>query len=288
MTAAARPFPSPGPEVDHQEGPPPIPEGSDVAPGYTVLAHLSRAQVLDVYDVWSAARDCRCIAKTLRPDRRDDAAAQTRLVREGDMLVRLTHPHIVRGYEVLEPPHTVVILETLTGETLAHLIARSARRLGLADVCHLGLHVASAVGYLHRNGVLHLDLKPSNVIATDGMAKVIDLSLARPPGPVPRGLGTRQYMAPEQARGTEATPASDVWGVGAVLFAAATGHRPFEALPDGYDQLRRRATPVGTLRRVPRRLRAAIDACLEPRPEDRPALAELRGDLAACLDTGDT
>jgi eukaryotic-like serine/threonine-protein kinase len=169
-----------------------------------------------------------------------------------------------------------VVLETLQGETLSHLIRRTPRGLSATDVCHLGLHVASAVGYLHRHDVVHLDLKPSNVIAHAGTAKVIDLSLARPPGPVPVGVGTREYLSPEQARGGEAGPASDVWGIGATLFAAATGTRPFAAIPDGYEQLRRRAAPVGEVRpRYPRTVRAAVDACLELDPADRPALPDL-------------
>jgi serine/threonine protein kinase len=203
-----------------------------------------------------------------------------RLRREGALLTRLTHPHLVRGYEMVDD---VVILETLSGETLSHLIRTRSRRLPTADLAWLGLHLCSALHYLHGEGWLHLDLKPSNVVCEGGHAKVIDLSLARRPGPVPAGVGTAQYLSPEQARGAIAGALADVWGIGAVLFTAASGQRPFGvATPP--EQLRRRAARIGELRRLPAPLAAAIDACLEPEAAERPtiaALAEALGPFAA-------
>jgi serine/threonine protein kinase len=249
---------------------------SELAPGYEIVAHLNRGRTLDVYDVWSATRACHCIGKTLRPDCLDDGRARTRLEREGELLARLSHPHLVRAYETVSAGGApAVILETLSGETLSHLIRTRSRRLSAADLAWLGLHLCSALHYLHGEGWLHLDLKPSNIVCDGGHAKLIDLSLASRPGPVPAGVGTAQYLSPEQARGGEAGPAADVWGLGAVLFTAATGRRPFGVpAPDAEaEQLRRRAEPVGTLRRLPHALASVIDGCLEPDPADRPSVA---------------
>src|SRR5439155_1630685 len=89
-----------------------------------------------------------------------------------------------------------------------------------------GIHVCSAMHYLHRRaGFLHLDLKPSNIVCEQGHAKVIDFSIARRPGRGHKGAGTRQYLAPEQARGDLVTAATDVWGIGVVLFEVATGRK---------------------------------------------------------------
>jgi len=246
----------------------PLGEGAELAPGYEVVAHLNRGRTLDVYDVWSSARACRCVGKTLRPDCLDDASARTRLHREGALLSRLTHPHLVRAYETLGD---VVILETLPGETLSHLIRVSGRRLEATDLAWLGIHLCSALHYLHGEGWLHLDLKPSNIVCDGGHAKLIDLSLARRPGPAPPGLGTAQYLSPEQARGAAVGPPADVWGAGAVLFTAATGRRPFGVPEPGVapEQLSRRAERVGGP------LGDAIDACLEPDPAARPTVGEL-------------
>lgn len=264
--------------------PGPVRRGTQLAPGYPVIARLSRGRTLDVYDVWSNERRCRCIAKTLRPDRWADARARRRLAREGRLLQRLTHPHIVRGYETLSSERLVVIMETLSGETLAHLIHRRTRRLSAVELAQLGLHLSSALGYLHDQGVLHLDLKPSNIVAERGRAKLIDLSIARAPGIVRKGIGTWCYMAPEQARGGAVGSAADVWGLGAVLFEAASGVSAFGEDDDGpeYPQLERRAEPVGRHRRLPTRLREAIDGSLEPEPERRPTL----GELVAALEHG--
>ena len=105
--------------------------------------------------------------------------------------------------------------------TLGALLERGC--LDRADLVQLGLQLCSAIRYLHRNGWLHLDLKPDNLIAEAGRLKVIDLSIAQPPGRVPPGTGTARLMAPEQARGGEVGPAADVWGIGRVLAAAGGG-----------------------------------------------------------------
>jgi len=153
-------------------------------PGYDLGERLARSDVLDVHEAWSRERGCSVIVKSLRPDRRGDARAARSLRREGRLLESLSHPHLVRAYEVLHEPVDAVVLETLGGETLAHLVRRRDRRLSAAELSFLGQHLCSAVGYLHGRGWLHLDLKPSNVVADGGRAKLIDLSIARRPGRV--------------------------------------------------------------------------------------------------------
>ena len=260
-----------------EEGPPVLDAGDYVARGYRVIAHLARGRALDVYDVWSEDRYALCVAKTLRPDRRDDTGARRRLRREGRTILSLTHPHIVRGYELIERPAPVLVLEALTGATLGYILDTRPRPLPTRDLVFLGLQLCSAIRYLHAHGMLHLDLKPSNVISEEGLVKLIDLSVARPPGRARAGVGTRQYLSPEQARGGVLDEQADVWGLGAVLFAAATGRRPFYGLDDDtqYPQLDTRAPRVSTFRRLPAELAGAIDACLEPTPTDRPGVAEL-------------
>jgi serine/threonine protein kinase len=252
-------------------------------PGYELLERLNRGLELDVYEAWSEERGCPCIVKTLRPDALQDAAAARRLRAEGRLLLSLTHPHIARAYELLTVDGApVLVLETLGGATLSWLVREGGVRLKPDDLTHLGLQLCSAIGYLHRGGRLHLDLKPSNVISDNGIARVIDLNLARRPGRVPKGYGTAQYLAPEQARGGRVDAAADVWGIGATLFAAATAKRPFNA--SGSEQLARRAEPLRRVRRgLPRPFADVVDGCLEPEPADRPALTDLEAELDALV-----
>ena len=287
-------------DVDH----PPLLAGGVLAPGYTIVEHLHQSNNFDVYDVFSEERACRCIAKTPRQDHLGRERTRRGLLREGELLGGLTHPHIARLYEKIEGPPPVLILETLIGETLAHLIDTGYRRLALRDVAHLGLHLCSAVHYLHGHDILHLDLKPSNIVSERGIAKILDLSIAHPPGPTRKGAGTTQYMAPEQVQGHIATPATDVWGIGAVLFEAATAEPPFNAeyektYPDegtssagasssgtwtyaevdDYEQVSGRAERVRAHRRVPAAFDDTIAACLDPDPDGRPSLSDLTGSL---------
>ncbi|GGU95600.1 hypothetical protein GCM10010260_33850 [Streptomyces filipinensis] len=295
-------------------GPEPLPPGARPAPGYEVLAHLTRTGWQDVYDAWSEERACRCVLKLVRTDRRGEARLGERMLREGRWLREFSHPHLVRGYDVVTSPEPVVVLETLTGETLSHLVHRLRRRPAAADVALLGTQLCSAVHYLHGRGLLHLDLKPANVVVERGHAKVLDLSLARPPGPAPAELGTFGYRAPEQARGGPLTAAADVWGIGVTLFEVACGETPFRrggtgagaeagtddgvtgGRDDPYDrhdgtgdpddrgpQTEGTAPPLASRRRLPPALAAAVDACLRPEPATRPTVAELAAALAATL-----
>jgi len=281
----------------------PLARGAAIAPGYETIEHLSRGRRLDVYDAWSEERGCRCVVKAVRPERASEEEPRRMLLREGHLLERLSHPHLVRGYETLEEPGPLVVMETLGGQTLSHVIEEEQAELSPVELAHLGLHLGTAMRYLHAHGFLHLDLKPSNVVAEAGRAKVIDLSLARPPGPAPAGIGTWCYLAPEQATGGELGAAADVWGIGVILFEAATASPAFdepesataesvdegganrdtwdseEGEPGAYPQLEARAEPVDTLRDLPPALAGLIDSCLEPAPERRPVLEELLAGL---------
>ncbi|MFK4145637.1 serine/threonine-protein kinase [Streptomyces sp. NPDC004065] len=277
----------------------PLAPGTRPIAGYEVLAHLTRTGWLDLYDSWSAERACRCVIKVVRPDRGAEEHLAERLLREGRWLREFTHPHLVRAYESFTSPQPLVVLETLTGETLAHLVHRLRRRPSATDVALLGTQLCSAVHYLHGRNLLHLDLKPSNVVVECGHAKLLDLSVARPPGDAPPGVGTFSYLAPEQARGGTLTTAADVWGIGVTLYEVASGDVPFdrgETLPSGegtygrgtgdddwYPQLEADAPPIASRRRLPAPLAAAIDGCLREDPADRPTVPELCAALAALL-----
>ncbi|HEY3689823.1 MAG TPA: serine/threonine-protein kinase [Pseudonocardiaceae bacterium] len=275
----------------YDDGPPAHPPGHLLAPGYQVIEHVRRGEDLDCYEAWSSQRYCRCFIKTLRPDCASDPSARRHLQREARLLLSLTHPHLVRAYEYVKPDSAqppLLVLENLTGATLGYLLHGGRQRLGAQDLGHLGRHLCSALRYLHSCGHLHLDVKPSNIIACDGVARLIDLSLARPPGRCSAGLGTPGYMSPEQVTGGDLGPPADVWGIGLVLYQAATGLQPFDipgnsasgsvntsTLSLCQTQLARPAPKVRSRRRLPADVAEILDACLHRDPDKRPTLEGL-------------
>ncbi len=250
--------------------------GTQLLPGYTCIAHLRRGEDTDVYDAWSSDRECRCIVKRVAPGA--PRAARARLLTEGTHLNTLTHPHLVRAYEVHTRP-AAVILETLTGATLSHVIEFEGRS-PLAELGVLAVQLSSVLGYLHRHGLIHLDVKPSNIVCQDGQVKLIDLGIAAPPGRS-RGYGSPGYMAPEQRRGGQVGPATDVWGLGRTLFEAATGE------PARREAAQPAPPSVRTLRRLPRTLADIIDACHAVDPAQRPSLAEVVAAATPLAASGD-
>jgi serine/threonine protein kinase len=263
------------PEPEEMREPDPFPPGLEVAPGYRILGHLARGNRLDVYDGWSEDRVARVVLKMLRPDREREARPRRELLREGRLLAGLSHPHIVRAYETIDGERPILVLETLSGQTLDRLLEEGGP-LSPVEAAHLGLQLGSAIRYLHRRRILHLDLKPSNVVAESGRAKLIDLSVAGPPGGISAGTGTWAYMAPEQARGGSVGRGADVWGLGAVLFEAVTGEPMYaDDEVEEYPQLVRPIPRVEGRRDGLGATASLIDDTLQPDAAARPSVDEV-------------
>jgi eukaryotic-like serine/threonine-protein kinase len=238
------------------------------------------------------------VAKVLRPDQAEDEHALRELRREAEALERLAHPVIVRGFDaVLDGPHPHLLIEHLEGPTLRRVIKKGGA-LPLQQVLPLALHVAAALHYMARERMVHLDVKPDNIVM--GVPpRLIDLSIAcdieraaRLRGPI----GTDSYMAPEQCgagpqaerrgEGGRIGTASDVFGLGATLFHALTGRKPFPREPHARDsddpavrfpQLSE--APLALPNGLPGRLTRLVERMLAHDPADRPAAADVAAEL---------
>jgi serine/threonine protein kinase len=257
-------------------------EGDAIAPGRTVLRRLGGGQRYEVFLIWDEHRLAVLVAKVLRPDLAGDLAALRDLGREGEALARLAHPVIVRGFDaVVDSRHPHLLLEHLEGPTLRELIEREGA-IAAEQALPLGLHLASALHYLAAEGMLHLDVKPENIVM-GAPPRLIDFSVARPLAAAARmrgAVGTDAYMAPEQcdrAQG-EIGPPADVFGLAATLHHAVGGRRPFPRR-DGerFPQLTRDPEPLP--RRVPRELGELLLAALAREPSARPTAAALAAGL---------
>jgi eukaryotic-like serine/threonine-protein kinase len=251
--------------------------GAELVPGYEVVELMRRGGRLDTYDVHSRERDCRCVVKVIRPDREHEVGCRQALIREGELLRDFAHPHLVRVYEVLTEPRPAVVMETLTGATLAAVIDESP--ISPVETALLGRQLASALSYLHGRGWLHLDVKPSNVVVQAGRAILIDLSLVTRPGTGRPHAGTHGYLAPEQVTGQDLSPASDVFGLGVTLGEALTGELPYgeeDRWVSGSSPRRTRWSFRRRLANAPAPLAALIHACIDPDPVRRATLADVR------------
>ncbi|HEX2044282.1 MAG TPA: serine/threonine-protein kinase [Gaiellaceae bacterium] len=281
-----------------RDAPPPpvtwgLAEGDEVAPGRSAVRHLGGGERYETLLAWDERLLSLVVVKLVRPNLVDDEHSLRGLATEARLLERLEHPVIVRGFgAVLDGPRPHVVLEHLEGPRLSTLI-RKQGPLEPEQVLPLGLQLSSALHYLAGEGLVHLDVKPSNIIM-GAPARLIDLSIVRTLAELERlghPIGTDAYMAPEQCdpRGRgPATTAADVWGMGATLYHAATGRRPFPAgRRDGspaerFPQLAQAPDPLGGP--VPSELAALVLACLDPDPTARPTPRALAAELERLVD----
>jgi eukaryotic-like serine/threonine-protein kinase len=261
-------------------------EGDELVPGRRALRLLGGGRRHEAYLAWDERLHALVVAKLLRPDQTGDAAARQALATEAALLRELGHPLLLRGFgAVLDGPRPHLVLEHLEGPRLSTLIRRDG--LAIEQLLPLGLEVVRLLRYLAAEEVVHLDIKPSNIIMAE-RPRLIDLSVARrmlDTGALTAPVGTDPYMAPEQcepARFGELAPATDVWGLGATLFEALAGVAPFPPDGDRFPQLR--AAPAALPPRVPAALAALVTGCLAPRPADRPSLAQLDEELQAVVE----
>lgn len=207
-------------------------EGDPIAPEVLALRLLGGGERYETYLAYDERRLALVVVKIIRPELVADPHSLRGLAREVELLQRLAHPVIVRLFgSELEGDRPRVVLEHLEGPRLSSLL----RRYGPLDpeqLLPLGAQLASAAHYMASEGVVHLDIKPSNTIM-GAPARLIDLSIARTPEDLAgrdHAIGTDAYMAPEQCdpagRGP-ITPAADVWGIGATLHHAALGRATF-------------------------------------------------------------
>ncbi len=226
--------------------------------------------------------------------REDGEPVSERAEREARVAARLNHPGIVGLYELAADDEAVYLVsELVPGRNLAELIRHGA--VSDRDVARIGIALCDALGHAHQRKVIHRDVKPQNVLvvadpaAGAGFAKLADFGVAHLASgdPLTRTgdvVGTLAYMAPEQAEGERVTGAADVYSLALTLYEAWTGTNPVRA-----------ASPMGTARRLgtalpplrsrrrdlPEALGRAIDAALDPDPEQRPTVRRLRSALEA-------
>jgi serine/threonine protein kinase len=258
--------------------------GSEIVPGRTATALLGGGERYEAYLAWNEELLAPTVLKVLRPDQVDDARALRAIGSEAALLGELEHPSFMRifGAEV-SGPRPFVELEFLDGPRLSTLL----RRHGILvpeQLFPLARQLASALHYLHRRRVVHLDVKPRNIVMGP-VPRLIDLSVARRFDEIPRisgAIGTDAYMAPEQAdpdRFATIGPAADVWGLGVTLFEAASKQLPFRRGDPGADGAERwpqlRDDPAPAPAKVPPPLAALLASTLERDPANRPTPAEL-------------
>jgi hypothetical protein len=229
--------------------------------------------------------------KVLRKQYAGDDEFAERFKREAMSAASLSHPNIVQVYDrgETEEGASYIAMEYVPGGTLKERISREGP-LEAADAAGLGAQVAEALGAAHDRGMVHRDIKPQNVLlAARGGAKVADFGIARAGSSATISrtgsvMGTAGYMSPEQALGKPATPKSDLYSLGVVLYEALTGELPYTAdnpiavsMKHVNEPLR---PPVELNPRIPKGMNALVRKLLAKDPEDRYADAdELADDL---------
>lgn len=219
-----------------------------------------------------------------------------RFEREARAAARLSHPGIVTLYEAFaDDDGAYLVSEFVPGATLSELLA--VGRLSDRDIVGIGIALCDALAYAHSQGVVHRDVKPSNILIPERpasptqIAKLTDFGVARVIGgdTLTRTgdvVGTAAYMAPEQAEGIEVTAAADLYALALVLYEALTGVNPIRT-STAAERARRLGAYLPPLRRqrrdLPRELGRGIDLALRPRPRERGRLADLRQSLEVVL-----
>ncbi len=254
-----------------------------IAGRYRLEGRLGVGGMSTVYLAFDQRLERLVAIKLLAEHLADDPTFVSRFRREALAAARLVHPNIVQvfdfGFDASQHQHFIV-MEHVSGNSCAELL-RDRGRPGVADAVEIVGQACRGLDYAHRNGVVHRDVKPGNLLVSDaqvvkladfGIARATDQSSITQVGSV---LGTAAYLAPEQARGEEAGPQADIYSLGVVTYQLLSGRLPYEATSLSelaLKQQREMPAPLEQLNpEVPRELSAAVSLALSLDKAQRPS-----------------
>lgn len=232
--------------------------------------------------------------KVLREDLTQDVAFRERFRQEAKAAANLSHPNIVTVHDFgLDQGHLFIVMEYVPGTDLKTYI-KQKERLSVSETLELMIQACQGVGYAHRAGLVHCDIKPHNMLVSpDGRLKVTDFGIARALATISQEersdvvWGSPHYFSPEQAAGLPPSPASDVYSLGVILYEMLTGQLPFTA-SDSSDlaRMHREDTPVSPRlynTSIPVQLEEIIMKVLSKEPSARYRTADQLGRLLQSL-----
>lgn len=304
---ASTPSPSPWPtaatpaELDQPTlfaSSPNQPVAPDFPMGFQIVGPPRNGGMASVYKAYQPYLDRYVALKIMTPALASDPEFVQRFYEEARRMAKLEHPNIVPIYDIGQAPSgpLYIAMRFIDGLTMQELLARE-RILEAGRAVHIASEVAEALDYAHTQGIVHRDVKPSNIMVEAGdritlmdfgIAKAIGESQLTRPGAI---VGTPKYLSPEQALGQPAEPRSDIYALGTVLFEALTGHAPFEtesapALLHAHTTLPP-PSPMSLNPAIPRMLETVILRALSKDPTARyPRASEFRRAMSEAIASG--
>ena len=269
----------------------PLTAGTTLGP-YEIQAPLGAGGMGEVYQARDTRLDRTVAIKVLPEHVAADPDLKKRFEREAKTVAALSHPHICPVFDIgTQDGIDFLVMEYLDGETLAQRLEKGA--LPLDQALTLAIEIADALDKAHRQGIVHRDVKPGNIMLTKAGAKLLDFGLAKLRKPEPAGgeglsgvttldapltargtlMGTLPYMAPEQVEGKETDARTDLFAFGVLMYEVVTGTRAFAAETQAAligAILEREPAALSAIQPMaPPALDAAIQRCLSKNPEER-------------------